>query len=83
MGVMTTADRNEEYNVEGFDFDVFRDIVDRANLIGKAERREMFKRSVKTVAEDARLIYDAFAEVGFTDDQAFEFAMAFVEGGMS
>ena len=83
MGVMTTADRNEEYNVEGFDFDVFRDIVERADAIGKAEKREQFKKALKNAAEDTRAIYEAYLEAGFSEDQAFEITLAFVEGGIT
>ena len=78
MGVIQIPD--EEYNVK-FDYDWLKELAEKADELGKAERREQFKKAVKNIAEDSRLIYEAYVEAGFSDDQAFEVALAFIEGG--
>lgn len=58
-------------------------LVEQCSVGGKKEKAELeadedhagFKAALKEFAKDTRIIYEAFAEAGFDDDQAFELTL--------
>ena len=72
----------DDYNV-GFDFDWLKELAKKADKQGKADRKRAFRESLASAAEETKAVHDAFLAVGFSDEQAFEITMSFIEGGLN